>query len=130
MLVNFRLRMMVTKKVVLLTNKISPLMVTFLFEFIIYFATIIYSVTTCSGLLWVVFPFNAEMLGPYIVLDIMASSIVTGNFLIGLDLIKFLNNFWEGCPYLAYISLDNLELLSLRLLYPDSISLTVWTKVK
>ena len=44
-----------------------------------------------------VLTFSEEMLGPYIFSDLMASSTVTGNFMINLDLINLLKYFW-GMP--------------------------------
>ena len=64
--VKFRLRMMVARKVILLKNIISPLMVMLFFSFVISVWGVIWPDTTGSILLRVVLAFNAEMVGPYI----------------------------------------------------------------
>ena len=66
---NFILGMMVIKKGALLTNKMSPLMVMILLDLIISLGIVIYYVSTGYGLLQMVFNFNAEILGLYILSD-------------------------------------------------------------
>ena len=63
------LGMMVIKKGALLTNKMSPLMVMILLDLIISLGIVIYYVSTGYGLLQMVFNFNAEILGLYILSD-------------------------------------------------------------
>ena len=95
--VNFRLRVKAAKKGTLLKNSISSLLVIFLLALIISLRTVKKSVTTGPELGWMVLTFSEEMLGPYIFSDLMASSTVTGNFMINLDLINLLKYFW-GMP--------------------------------
>ena len=97
MAVNFILRVKAAKKGTLLKNSISSLMVMFLLDLIISLGTVKNSVTTGPELGWMVLTFSEEMLGPYIFSDLMASSTVTGNFMINLDLINLLKYFW-GMP--------------------------------
>ena len=68
---NFRLWLMVEKKGIFLTNRISLLMSMFLLSFIIYLGSVIYSFNTGPLFICVLFIFDAAMLGPYIFLVIM-----------------------------------------------------------
>ena len=64
MVMNFRLIIMVEKKVILLKNSISLLMVMLFLAVIIYLGAVIKSVTTGYSLLRVLLPFTLAILGP------------------------------------------------------------------
>ena len=111
-LVNFISRLVVAKKSIWLTNRISPLILMLLLALIISQGAVIYSVTPVYVLVQMVLPFSPVMVVPYIFSSLVASSKVTGQFMIRLDLNNFLKSFWDRCPTFSYIPLDNLALFS------------------